>query len=640
MGLLSLAFLLALFLVACGGNGDSGTGDEPDTNGETDVTEEPGENGADQTVDGGLVPAHIEALINRAAPSSDDVIDGGILRVALVTPTPFPGILNRLFSTNAQDGNIMSFFMGTGGGDILGADENFLIDDSGPATMEVSDDGLVVTFTIRDNVYWHDGEPVTARDWLLAYEVLGHPDYLAAGGQRFGQQGERSITGMMAYHQGTVDYIAGIEILSERVLQITFDEPIPVATTVFATPLPYHIFSEIPISEMETSEYVRTEAAIGFGPFILDHIVPGESITFVRNENYWQGAPILEGVELRVVSPETIGEEMRAGTVDMATTFGEMHYPYFSDLSNTTFLKAPTFVYNYIGFRLGTWEGIYDEVENEDGEMETVMIGGENVLDPDAVMANVDLRRALWMAIDNNMVGGAWRSNLRWEASAMVPPAFEFFHHEGVQRPEFNIEAANALLDEAGFTIGDDGYRMNPDGSPLVITYTAPIRDSAYEAIHQYYLTQWRQLHLNIDDTYLLTLDLTAFNAGLNPANEEARIGDIFTGAWSTGTNPSQYGLYGRTAAFNFSRYTSERMDQLLARIDSEESARDVNYRAEALREWQEYMLEVMPVIPTEFRFVIVPLNNRVVNYRINATFMPVDGLHLVGLTSETPYVD
>ena len=60
-----------------------------------------------------------------------------------------------------------------------------------------------MTFTIRDNVNWHDGEPVKAEDWLYAYEVIGHADY---DGIRYGSQ-FTIIEGMDEYHAGEADTI-------------------------------------------------------------------------------------------------------------------------------------------------------------------------------------------------------------------------------------------------------------------------------------------------------------------------------------------------------------------------------------------------------------------------------------------------
>ena len=627
LALLGAVFLLSLFLVACGGNDDDdNVSNEPGTNEPAEPTD--GENGNDNgnnEVSGGGIPPHIQAMIHAEMPSTDDVIEGGILRFARVIPEPFSGVLHPLWANSAHDGNIAEFFLHGGQSGGLSTDENFLLElgdaARGPVIPEISEDGLTITLTIRDNVYWHDGEPVTAQDWLFAYEVLGSPEYTESGGQRFGQNFEREIVGMVDFHEGNADQIEGIQIISERVLEITYNEVVPLLNKVFMTPLPYHIFADIPIAEMEDSPYVRTEAAIGFGPFILETIVPGESVTFVRNDDFWDGAPILDGVEFRVINPEMIGEELAAGNVDIAHTFQETQFPYFEDIDNVTFLKNVAFVYSYIGFRLGSW----------DADL------GESVLNPDATMADVNLRRAMWMAIDNELVSNAWHEGLRWDASSLIPPVFSLFHDESVQRPPFDVEAANALLDEAGFEMGADGYRMNPDGTPLEINFFASAGDTVVDAVNQYYLTQWRLLHLNIVPDF--SLEFTAYNDLFGIDVDYDGI-DVFTGAWSTGSNPSPYGLYGRTAAFNRSRYVSERNDELLARIDSPQAAVDPEYRAAAFAEWQAYMVENVSMIPTQYRLAFVPVNNRVVNYRINASHIAFDGWHRVGFTQAEPFVN
>ena len=640
--LLSMVFMFSvLFLAACDDNGsdepddtngyeDNGYDDEngyddDDENGDEDEPDEDengdtGDDGGSEIADGDVVPMRIREMINTEMPSSDDVIDGGVLRFARVDGSAFAGVLHPIWANAAMCSNIHDFFLGV----ILTVDENFLTevgeDGRGAATMDISEDGLTATFTIREGVYWHDGEPLTAQDWELGFEALMHPDSTSL---RFGQQNEQFIVGALDFHEGEADYIEGVTVIDDRTLEVEFMQIVALRETVFPFPLPYHRFADIPMDEMEDHEYVRTDVAIGFGPFIIDTIVPGESVTFTRNDDYWQGAPILDGVEYRIVSPDVIGEELRAGNVDVAHTFTESAFPYYEDLSNVTFLKDTSFVYTYIGFRLGYWD--------EDA--------GESVLNPDATMANEDLRRAMWMAIDNDLVTTAWRGGLRWEASALVPPAFSLFHNPEARRPAYDIDAANALLDEAGFELGDDGYRTNPDGSPLEITAYGVYRDASYEAVYFYYMSQWEELGLNI--TLEPLVDLTTFADMFAIDGTENDDVDVFVGAaWFTGTNPDPYGLYGRTAAFNRSRYVSDRNDELLARIGSERAIHDLDYRTEAFFEWQEYMIENASLFPTEFRFEFVPINNRVVNYEIHATHNPTDGWHLVGLTQDEPYVD
>ena len=617
--LLSVAFLLSLFLVACGGDSDpTDSGSEPGpVSTESSDTDVPDSETDEPAPTGGVVPDNIAAMLNDTMPSAD-VEPGGVLRFARVVPTPFAGNLNSIFSMSADDSNIHEFF----GGTLFTADSEFLMelgaDARGAAIPEISDDGLSITFTIRDGVYWHDGEPVTAHDIAFTYHVIANPEYLEAGHQRF-TSNERAIVGANDYHNGDADSIAGIEVIDDQTIRFSYYEVMPLRSIYFYRPLPKHIFGDMEISEMGDSPYNRTEAAIGFGPFIIDTIVPGESVTFVRNDNYWQGPPLLDGIEFRVVSPDLIGPEFEAGTVDIAHTFFEADFPYFDHLNNVTYLKAVSFVYNYLGFRLGSWD-----VDNT-----------RSVINPDATMANPDLRLAMWMAIDNGPIVENVFQGLRWEGASLIPPAFDSFHDPSVTRPPYDVAAANALLDEAGFEIGADGYRQNPDGTPLEINFFAN-QDPNMERIFHYYVTQWRDgLSLNVIHDF--TREFNDYNALFQPDIDYDGV-DVFVGAWSTGTNPSPAGIYGRVSPSNRSRYVSERNDELIDRIDGPIAAVDMEYRAQAMAEWQQYQRETIQFIPTMYRLAFIPVNNRVVNYSINATHTPVDGWHAVGVTRDTPY--
>jgi peptide/nickel transport system substrate-binding protein len=627
LSLLGVILLLSLALVACD-NGDDTEAPADRTEPATEVPTPPADTEGTEPTEPptgdlpddpiiALVPPHIAAMINRSTPFVD-VEPGGILRYAAVQTDPFAGILHPIWSMSAVDGNdIQPFFLGA----MHTIDDDFLLDPNGSGAVEtftISEDGLVIRKYIRDNVYWHDGVQLTARDWQFAYEVLAHADSTTT---RFRQQNSDRIVGIEEFHAGEVDYIAGIRIIDDLTIEFEFDRVVPIFNTVFTHPLPYHIFGDIPVDEMEDSPYVRTAAAIGFGPFIIDVIVPGESITFVRNDNFWAGAPLLDGVELRVVHPEVLGAELEAGNIDVANSFSEANFPYFEHLSNINFLKAPGWAWNAITFRVGYFD----------------QDAGQAALDPDAPMSNVDLRRAMWMAIDTDLIADTIFNGLRWAGSTVLPPIHSGFHNPNAQRPPFSMEAAHALLDEAGFAFDGD-YRTNPDGSPLElqIIWASAGGDATQMAVQQYHITQWRALGLNMLDPR--EYEFAVFGDLFTTAIDDTDW-DIQLNAWSSGSNPSPSGFFHPSQSFNRSRYTSERMDDLLARIDGEQAALDPHgYRREVLFEFQEYVLDVAAVIPTQFRFAFIPVNNRVVNFEILATASPRAGWHTVGLIRDTPY--
>ena len=86
---------------------------------------------------------------------------------------------------------------------------------------------------------------------------------------------------------------------------------------------------------------------------------------------------------------------------------------------------------------------------------------------------------------------------------------------------------------------------------------------------------------------------------------------DVFQAAFGVGGDPNPSGLYGRSASFNYTRWATEEHDELLAAIESEESF-DEEFRQQAFYDWQTYMIEEVPTIPTLFRYTLTAVNNRV----------------------------
>ena len=577
---------------------------------ETDaVNENSAEEVQEQPTDGNEQALFSITDFKQVTSNTAPAIDGGILNFALVSDTSFPGVLNHAFFEASPDATIMDFFSGT----LLDIDENYMINQEGAATFEISEDGRLFTFTIRDNVYWHDGYPVTAQDWVFVHEVMAHPDYT---GFRFGAD-MLNIVGMEEFRNGEADSIAGLTIIDDRTLQMEFINVSPSlmigAGGIWAQPLPYHIFKDIPVADMASSPEVR-QNPIGFGPFIVTNITPGESVSFVRNENYWRGTPVLDGVNLVTVNPSLISAELANGNIDIAafpTSQFELHY----DMSNVEFLGLVTHRYDFIGFKLGEWVGEWSD--------------GENVMNPDAKMANLDLRLAMWKAVDNQAVGNQLFNGLRWEANTLIPPSHPLFHADHLERPAFDPEGAMAILDAAGFVDADgDGFRDNPDGSELVINFWAMTGDEVQDALVMFYVQSWRNIGLNIN------LTQQEFNSFYDHISADYEGIDVYLASWSIGTNVDPTGLYGRFAPFNESRFASDNNDRLLGLGISEEAALDPSFREAIMHEWQAYMMEQIPVFPTLFHLEVTAVNNRVTNFAIGAG----TGYHLyqVGLTSET----
>lgn len=619
--LLALMLVFVLVLAACSGDSDDGASGDTDADTEEQGTEEGSEDeeGEAEETDG----IYSIEDFSTVKTNEGEAIEGGTLNFGLVSDTVFEGTLNYNFYSGAPDAEIIDWFDES----LIDTDENFGFTQDGAATWEMNEDGNEFTFTIGDNVNWHDGEPVTAEDWAYAYEVIAHPNY---DGVRYGDVA--IVEGVDEYKAAEADAettnaaeagtISGLEIIDEKTLKMTFKEASPslLASGIWPYALPKHIFEEIPVAEMSASDAVRVNP-IGMGPFKVESIVPGESVSYVKNEDYWRGEPKLDGVTLKVVSPQTVAQALETGEVDMVDAFPTDQYPDVEQsLDNVEFLGQIDLAYTYIGFKLGSWDA-----ENEKIQM-----------NPDSKVADVELRRAMWYAVDNDSVGEQFYNGLRWAGTTLIPPSHPDYHDETVEAPKFDPEEANRILDEAGYEDTDgDGMRENPEGEELILNFASMSGGDTAQPIANYYIQAWGEVGINVQLLEGKLLEFNSFYERVGQTGEDDPAIDIYQGAWGVGSDVDPTGLYGPNELFNFSRYESEENNRLLAEGVSEDSL-DTAHRQDVYKEWQELMVQEIPVFPTLYRAVLVPANNRVVDYDIAHEAVI---RHEIGLTQEDPFL-
>ncbi|MDN7241483.1 oligopeptide ABC transporter substrate-binding protein [Planococcus sp. N028] len=581
--LLMLSFVL--ILAACSGNkeGTSTEGGTSTQEGGGKETEE-----GKKLENGGMYS--IEDF-NNVKTNKGEAIDGGTITFGLVSDTVFEGTLNWNFYSGDPDAQILQWF----DEGLLTWDENYVYTNDGAATYEVSEDGRTFTFKIGDNVNWHDGKPVTAEDWQFAHEVIGNPEY---DGPRYNSD-FTNIEGMEEYNSGKADTISGIKVIDDKTLSITYIESTPSLLTgsIWSYPLAKHIFGDMKVADISSSPEVR-EKPIGFGPFKVESIVPGESVTLVKNADYWRGEPKLDGVTVKVISSSTVVQELETGGVDLISDFPVDQFPDNAEMSNVEYLGAIDRAYTYIGFKLGTWDAEKNRVAPN----------------PDAKMGDVALRQAMWHAVDNKTVGERFYNGLRWNATTLIPPSHPEFHDENNKGRAFDPEAAKKLLDDAGYKDTDgDNFREDPEGKPLEINFISMTGGDIAEPLARYYVQSWENIGLKVK---LEMLEFNSFYDRVGNGGKDDPKVDVYQAAWGVGIDVDPSGLYGADALYNFARWENEENERLLKEGRSEK-AFDLAYRQEIYNEWQQLMVDEVPVFPTLYRATLSPVNNRVLNFAI-----------------------
>ncbi|MCL2372156.1 MAG: ABC transporter substrate-binding protein [Defluviitaleaceae bacterium] len=526
---------------------------------------------------------------------------GGHFRHAVGADTPPQGIFNPVFQNSSVDGAFSSWFTG---GNLLSYTPENTIGQHGVASWEMDKAAKTITLTMQEYVYWHDGTPLTLCDVVFAIETIATPGYAAAGGIRFTYM-VQNIQGVWEFHRGEADYIAGL-VLSPCGRQLTYHfvdfNPSLLHFGFWATPYPRHIFEGVPIHLHSTHYHTRVRP-IGWGPFIVNSVAPGESMHLVRNENFWAERPFLDEVTVQIVPTAMVATLMEEGFFHMAD-FRLQDFADFTTPQNFHYIGDVTNVYNVVAFNLGWWDKSAGKVRPHQNPR----------------MGCRYLRRALAYAVDEYLLTQGFFYGLRFPATSIIPPGHIQFICQEMDGFPYNPTLAKQLLDHAGWLPGEDGWRTFPCGAEFVLDFVTRSGED-WPIIAQHYAQAWRDIGINVA---IRSADFTDIIA--NMYNADNWPWDVHIAGWSTGANPNPNLLWGHTAA-NRSRYMNPRLESHLALFNSED-AWDINWLVNHYQEWQQLFHYYIPAFPTNWRISLTAVNNYVHGLYIGHT---KDGIRSIG---------
>ena len=259
----------------------------------------------------------------------------------------------------------------------------------------VSQDGLIYTFTLRENVTFHDGTSFDASDVVFSLERAMADDSTNA-------------------QKGLFEAIDAVEAQDDRTVRIVLSRP--------EGALPYNLgWGDAVIVAPESADTNR-ENPVGTGPFRFDRWTRGTEIRLSRNVDYWGELPALERATFRIVpDPAAASAALQAGDVQA--------FPNFPAPELVPIFEAdPRFT-----VIVGTTEG------------ETIlsMNNGRAPLD------DVRVRRAIALAIDRRSIIDGAMFGLGTPIGSHFPPHSEAYVDLTDETP-YNLEEARRLLEEAG----------------------------------------------------------------------------------------------------------------------------------------------------------------------------------------------
>ena len=619
-GLSALLLTATMTLTACGGGGN----EAPITNAPAPGNQASAGGSVAIQVDTANALASLDVVLAQFPEYHDNGLPhvaGSILQVGISQPAPLAGLFGTSLFWNSADDSAIGEMLGTTTS-LLSTTELLQFGQEGVVNYSIDQANSTLTFTMQHDVYWHDGVPLTLDDLVFAYHVMADASYT---GVRFSSD-NRHIAGIMDFHNGEADHISGL-ILSDdhRTLTIHFETMSPTILYfgIHTSPMPRHIFGHMAVADIPGSPEAQT-GAVGWGPFILENVVPGESVYLRRNENFVFGVPYVESLIVRRVVPELALTGMAAGTFDVilpgvpTAYFGDHMSP-----SNFHYIGFPTGTYGYVSFRMGTWD-----TENH-----------VNVVDPERLMNQLgpDFRRAMALAIDYDLLGQSLHNGLQFMAGSNMAPIHRGFMDSTVPGLGYDPVLANEILDNAGFTERDsEGYRLTPAGEPLTVIW-AHQTNALEDILIPFHIQGWAAIGIRVelwrgqthDQVYLW--DVLDFDTD----NQEIHL---YSGAWTAGFDPNPSGTWGH-AVWNPSRHTSAEQELIFDRITSEDTW-DHDYLLQVLSDWQWYWYNTVPFFPTLWGVGLHPINNRIANWDPRPETGNTAGIqwHTIRLTTENPY--
>ena len=327
-----------------------------------------------------------------------------------------------------------------------------------------SDDGLTYTFHLREDVKFNDGTPFNAEAVKLYFDNM------------------KSVIGTSSNY-GQLDMLTSeITVDDEYTVSFHLTRPYYNVLNDLSMVMPRGILSASAFNEDGSlnSEYLMNHTP-GTGPYMFESVNDtATEYTFVRNPNYWGEDPDVDSFTVKVI-PESKVAAMRAGEVDFIIGSDTLDAASYQELSST--------------------EGITGVISDFDFVTEFIALNDEV-----APLDDINIRKAIQMAIDKESIAQNIYSGLRTEADSVMPTDMPYCEVD-VTTPSYDMDAAIELMDKSGWTDTDgDGIREK-DGKKLSFTITYP-STGVYDKVVLFFQDSMKKLGIEITTN---PIDLMAF---------------------------------------------------------------------------------------------------------------------------------
>lgn len=439
---------------------------------------------------------------------------------------------NPLYATSAADASVSRLIFAG----LMRYDEHGRLTGDLAQSYKIDSSGMIYTITLRPDLTWHDGRPLTSEDVVFTYQTIQNPD---------------AKSPLQSSWQG-------IEITAPDKRTVVFKLPgilAPFANNLTNGIVPKHLLASVPARELRSAQF-NTVGPVGAGPFAweavevkgsIDPKTAQQHIALLPFENYALGKPKLQKFVVQVFADheqliEAFASKRLTG-VEGLPEVPESVKGTTTTHEHSLMLRAATMVF------FKTTQGILN-----DKAVRQALVEGTNV--PRIV----------------KQLG----YNTRQVKSPLL--AGQLAYDPKLTQPGYNLKAASAKLDAAGWQTNKSGTRSK-DGRPLVINLTVA-DNPEHRRVAKQLLQQWKLLGVKLNPQFLNPTD---FQNALTHHDYESILNGI-----AIGPDPDVFVYWDSTQAdvrsanrLNLSEYNNPKADTALeaGRTRHDAQIRIIKYR-------------------------------------------------------------
>jgi len=322
--------------------------------------------------------------------------------------------ITSLNPVDAQDVHMISLFQSTHEG-LTRVGKNGETIMAGAKSFDISDDGLVYTFHLRDN-HWSNGDKVTAYDYEFSWKYVLDPQ-------------NESNTSYLLYPVKNAEKVnmgkmkpssLGVKALDDVTFEVTLEKPTPYFLEITSAVVSFPLNKKIVENDKEW--YKDVEKNISSGPFAFGNLDASNKLTFVKNNHYWDAENVkLEKVNfLFVMDDPQIAKKYEKGEIDW------IGYP-FSEVSSVIVEKKP-----------------------KDAKLNKFVSPSSFILRfnvDEKPFNNKKIRQALAYSLDRKTLTKDVSGLAHTPATTFVPPSVFENNKDGLFK-DFQVDEAKKLLEE------------------------------------------------------------------------------------------------------------------------------------------------------------------------------------------------